>query len=166
MEPENNIEMILKGFQKAITALPLIIVGNIIETDYVKRLVNLYSSDKVRFLGGIYDKQKLNALRFSCKAYLHGHSVGGTNPSLLEAMASRNLIIAHDNIFNREVTSDRQLYFATPDQLAERIFDIELMVDDEINRLRENSYSLIADRYNWSIILKKYFDLLKEASEK
>ncbi len=166
LEPENNIEMILEGYRKALTVKPLIIIGNIIGTEYVKRLVNLYNSDKIRFLGGIYDKKVLNALRFSCNAYIHGHSVGGTNPSLLEALASRNLIIAHDNIFNREVTSDRQFYFTTPEQLAGKIYEIELMPDNESTKLRDDSYRLIADRYNWNIILEKYLDLLNEASEK
>jgi rhamnosyltransferase len=69
----------------------------------------MYSSGKIRFADGIYNKEDLNTLRFSCKAYIHGHSVGGTNPSLLEAMANRNIILAHNNVFNREVTYDNQL---------------------------------------------------------
>ncbi len=166
LEPENNLDMILEGHQKAMTACPLVIIGNILNTDYVKHLADKYGSEKIRFIGGIYDKKELNALRYSCKAYIHGHSVGGTNPSLLEAMASRNMVIAHDNIFNREVTDDTQLYFQTSEQCAKRINEVEHMSSDEISLYREQAYRIITLRYNWEAILSKYLALLREISSK
>ena len=85
LEPENNISCIIKGYIGSNIQKPLIIIGNLLETKYVKSLLQ-YQSEKVRFFGGVYDKNRLEAIRFGCKAYFHGHSVGGTNPSLLEAL--------------------------------------------------------------------------------
>ena len=162
IEPENNLDMILTAYQKAKTNRPIVITGNILNTKYEKRLMNRYSSERIRFLSGIYDKQELNGLRYSCKAYIHGHSVGGTNPSLLEAMANHNLILAHDNIFNREVTADKQLYFKNTEQCTERINEIELMTADEINIYKELGYDMIIHKYNWEKILKKYLDFFRD----
>ena len=79
-------------------------------TDLLNSLIK-FKSEKIHFLGGIYDKNKLMLLRAACLTYLHGHSVGGTNPSLLEAMGSKNICICHDNKFNREVIGDNGLFF-------------------------------------------------------
>lgn len=164
LEPENNLDMIIDGFKDAMTICPLVVVGNVLDNDYVKRLVSLYSSERIRFIGGIYDRNELNALRFSCKAYIHGHSVGGTNPSLLEAMGSRNIIVAHDNEFNREVTAGSQLYFSSAEQCTHRINEIELMTEQEHERYKELSYNRILTKYNWNNILNKYIDFLKNVS--
>ena len=164
LEPENNLEMILNAYSDAATICPLVIAGNILNNNFVKSLVTRYSSARIKFIGGIYDRKELNALRFSCKAYIHGHSVGGTNPSLLEAMGSHNIILAHDNEFNREVTLGNQLYFSTSEQCRIRINEIELMAAKECERFKELSYSMVAAKYNWDNILKKYLDLLKEIS--
>ena len=162
IEPENNLDMILTAYLKAKTNRPIIITGNILNTKYEKKLINKYRSEKILFLGGIYEKKELKGLRYSCKAYIHGHSVGGTNPSLLEAMANHNIILAHDNIFNREVTSEKQLYFRDTEQCTERINEIEVMADDEINKYKKMSYDLIINKYNWERILKEYIDFFRE----
>jgi Glycosyltransferase len=163
LERENNLEMICEAFQKALTSFTLVIVGNIENnSEYINRLVNQFSSAKIRFLDGIYDKTELCTLRYSCKAYIHGHSVGGTNPSLLEAMASRNVILAHDNTFNREVTSGNQLYFSTIGQCTKMINEIELMTNEEIEKYKEQSFNMISTRYTWDRILGKYLELFSE----
>jgi len=84
----------------------------------------------------------------------------------LEAMANRNIIIAHDNVFNREVTENTQLYFLTQEQCAESINCIEMMPPDETLKYKEQSYRLIIVKYNWEAILSKYLALLKEISLK
>ena len=71
----------------------------------------------IRFIGGVYEKEKLQALRFHSEAYFHGHSAGGTNPSLLEALGCGNLVIAHDNPFNREVMGDLGFYFRSKEDI-------------------------------------------------
>lgn len=164
LEPENNLDTIINAFQNTTTQSPLVIVGNKINTRYVNQLISLNSSGKIHFIGGIYDKKELNALRNSCKAYIHGHSVGGTNPSLLEAMGSRNIILAHDNEFNREVTSGNQLYFNSMEQCSDKINEIEMMSEEEKERYKNLSYSMITNKYNWNNILKKYLDLLNKVN--
>jgi rhamnosyltransferase len=129
LEPENNIEMIIKGYLKSQTVKPLIVVGDFAKPDYeklIKKIIEGSSGDKkIVFTGGIYNPELLNMLRQNCYAYFHGHSVGGTNPSLLEGMISKNLIIAHDNVFNLEVCGDNALYFKDSDELSDKIELIE-----------------------------------------
>ena len=108
LEPENNIVMAIEGYlhSKENGRRPLIVVGKT-NTPHGKELVEKYGNEKnVRFVGGIYDFKKLDSVRHFSKAYFHGHSVGGTNPSLLEAMAAGCFIFAHDNIFNRAVLEE------------------------------------------------------------
>ena len=110
LEPENHVLEIIQGFMKSEPSFPLVIVGNVTQPNgYVCKLLT-YRSDRVCFLGAVYEQEKLAALRIFAKAYMHGHSVGGTNPSLLEGMACSNLVIAHDNPFNREVLGEAGLY--------------------------------------------------------
>lgn len=123
LEPENHVREIIEGYNRSTTSCPLIVVGNHNSgTAYANELISLADS-RVRFIGGIYDKEKLQALRYHSRAYFHGHSVGGTNPSLLEALGCGNLIIAHDNIFNREVTGNAGFYFKRPDDIPTLVQD-------------------------------------------
>jgi len=103
MEPENNIEVILDGFVKSGATHDFLVIGKTSNKfgTYLKKKFSSY--EHIRFMGGLYDLPKLNDLRKYCKIYFHGHGVGGTNPSLLEAMASESLICAHDNEFNKSV---------------------------------------------------------------
>src|SRR5687767_9388934 len=102
MEPENNIEMIIRGYLASSTNNPLIIVGST-ANKFGNYLKEKYSNEKLRFPGAIYDQEVLNNLRYFSAIYFHGHSVGGTNPSLLEAMACGCNIAAHGNEFNKAV---------------------------------------------------------------
>ncbi len=112
MEPENNIETILDGFTKSGTDRKMLVVGNA-ANKFGKYLQDKFSQDKRIIFGGvIYDQQRIHCLKFFSRLYFHGHSTGGTNPSLLEAMASKALIAAHDNAFNRQVLGNDALYFS------------------------------------------------------
>jgi rhamnosyltransferase len=113
------------------------------------------SGKRVVFVGSIYDDARLSMLRCHSHGYIHGHSVGGTNPSLLEAMAARNLIIAHDNVFNREVCSDFALYFDNAKDLSDRIDSIG---DDVVNlrEFRDGVYERVARKYRWEDVLDEY----------
>ena len=105
IEPENNIEMILQAFVQ-MPDETIVIVGNWERSEFGKRLKNEYSSYKnIRLLNPIYDGHELNLLRSNCKLYIHGHSVGGTNPSLVEAMNLHLPIIAYDVLYNKETTA-------------------------------------------------------------
>jgi rhamnosyltransferase len=124
LEPENNIDVIIRGYLKENHKFPLIIVGNIMETDFVSQLTTL-KSDKVIFVGGIYNRLELEIVRSNAFSYIHGHSVGGTNPSLLEAMASKNICVCHDNKFNKEVVEGSGFYFNTEHDVSNIIKEIE-----------------------------------------
>jgi len=118
LEPENNIEMIVDGYLRAAPGLPLIVVGAT-TTPFFRDHLEPKQAHNVRFVGAIYDQSVLNALRARCSAYIHGHSVGGTNPSLLEALAGvKGRLFCHDNKYNREVAGERAQYFADEKQLS------------------------------------------------
>jgi rhamnosyltransferase len=170
LEPENNIDIIIEGYLKIKTRKPLIIVGNYADQKFehkIKNIININLSEEKRiiFTGGIYDIEVLNMLRQNCKAYIHGHSVGGTNPSLLEAMISKNLIIAHDNIFNREVAGDTALYFKDSLDFKEKIKLIEKNYDEYI-KFKKDSYCKVRENYSWDKIVNGYYYLFKSLEVK
>ncbi len=159
-EPENNIKTVIEGYLQSNAKYPLLLVGNP-GTAYGKMLKKEYgSSEKVRFLGAIYNQNELGTLRMFSRLYFHGHSVGGTNPSLLEAMASRCYVVAHDNIFNRSVLGDNGLFFSDSKQLAEIINSF-----DERKRevFAENNVKKIIEHYNWDLMSQKYLEAFNKA---
>ncbi len=159
LEPENHVHMIIEGYLLSKSDKPLVVVGGLSDTAYVNSLRS-NSSEKIRFLGGIYNKHDLSVIRASSFAYLHGHSVGGTNPSLLEAMGSGNIAICHDNVFNREVTNSLMYYFSTSNELSEVLLAIENLSPDDRYKLRDWARNRIVDYYNWDSMSNKYLSLL------
>jgi glycosyltransferase involved in cell wall biosynthesis len=160
LEPENNIEMVLDGFVSAQSNFPFVVVGNK-DTKYGKYLQNLYKKDDVRFVGAIYDKSILDALRHFCGIYFHGHSVGGTNPSLLEAMAAQAFISAHNNPFNRVVLGDDALFFCNKENTASIIRNYSLGYGRN-NEFVSNNLGKIRLHYLWKDIIAKYEDLFEQ----
>ena len=118
MEPENNIEMILRGWLASAKAYPLLIIGSV-SNKFGKYLNNEFQHSGIQFAGSVYDQCILNNLRYYSTRYFHGHSVGGTNPSLLEAMACRCSIAAHNNPFNKAVLQNGADYFTNAGEVAE-----------------------------------------------
>jgi glycosyltransferase involved in cell wall biosynthesis len=164
MEPENNIDMILEGFCKTNSTEQFIAVGNINNT-FGKKMVEKYGNDKrVHFAGAVFDEAKINTLRKFCKLYFHGHSVGGTNPSLLEAMASAAVIAAHNNEFNRAVLQNDAFYFNTPDEVAGLINTKEL--SENITAVTNNNLKKIEEEFNWPAIVNKYEEMIFECYNK
>ena len=162
LEPENNVYEILEGFERAKSSLPLVVLGNVENPNaYVRKLLE-FGSDRIRFAGTLFDRDRLNALRYYARAYFHGHSVGGTNPSLLEAMACSNLVIAHDNPFNREVLGDSGLHWSTSDDLASIVKAVDgLRVN--ANWRGKKAAEIVRSRYQWDHIADVYLGLLKDA---
>ncbi len=148
LEPENNIDLIIEGFKRSKSKKKLVIVGNLIKTDYISQLVQLKGkNDEIMFMGGIYDKNVLTTLRYYCYAYLHGHEVGGTSPSLLEALSCSNAIISLDVPYNREVLGNAALYFKRdPLDLEEQIHKLENDVD-LFEMMKKNGYLIYNDKY-------------------
>jgi hypothetical protein len=118
MEPENSIEIILDGVAKAGLSRKFLVVGNT-ENDFGEYIRAKFQHNRnIIFSGSIYDLGKLNNLRHHSNLYFHGHTVGGTNPSLLEAMGSNSLICSHDNMFNRAVLGTDAFYFSNAADVA------------------------------------------------
>jgi len=158
LEPENNIELVLEGYSQSPSVFPMIVVGNY-KTKYGEYLKSKYNQPNVLFVGGIYDKKQLDSLRHFSIGYFHGHSVGGTNPSLLEAMACRCFIIAHDNEFNHGVLGDDALYVSSVDDIKEVVTNIEeLRKINQVNFDRAN-FEKVNTIYNWDLIIKQHENL-------
>lgn len=168
LEPENNIEMIIEGYLKSKSVKPLIVVGDFAHAVYeskIKKIMKGSSEDKkIIFTGGIYNPELLNMLRQNCYAYIHGHSVGGTNPSLLEGMISKNLIIAHDNVFNEEVCSANALYFKDSDEISAKLELIEKNPQYYF-KFKKGTYNKAKYIYSWDRVVNQYNILFTPMSD-
>jgi glycosyltransferase involved in cell wall biosynthesis len=162
LEPENHVLEILRAFQQSRSNRRLIVVGDhLAKTGYVDQ-VRAFRDTRIQMIGTVYDQAKLTCLRYHSFAYFHGHSVGGTNPSLLEAMGCGNLIFAHDNPFNRETLGLCGYYFTSVPELTKAI-DLAEQEDQERVRLREASRARARAEYRWSDVISRYVELLEQA---
>ena len=158
LEPENNIATILEGYLRSGVREPFLVVGGL-TTPYSRELVRRFARrEGIRFCGAIYDYSKLSTLRHFARLYFHGHEVGGTNPSLLEAMAAGALIVAHDNVFNRYVLGEEGFYFSNPEEVA-RIIRYH---DQRLRPLfAEKNLAKIKHHYRWDKVSQAYLALFK-----
>ena len=160
-EPENHLLDIVQGHTHWAGNWPLVIVGDIRPvTAYQQRLLAL-ANDRVRFIGGVYDADLLTCLRMGAACHVHGHSVGGTNPSLLEALACGNVVIAHDNPFNREVARDAAQYFSTPQQLADALVRVRVLDPAARQAVAARARGIVAQHYTWDHIAEHYEALMQ-----
>ena len=161
MAPENNIEMILDGFHASASSKKFLVVGSM-ENKLGRHLLQKFKHDhRIVFTGGIYNSpQKIHSLKIYSQVYFHGHSVGGTNPSLLEAMASRALIAAHENAFNRAVLQEDALYFTNAQEVT-AILENTVRDGREYNMINNNLVK-IKEQFNWDRIIKKYEDFIQK----
>lgn len=157
MEPENNIEMIIKGHLASKHSYPLFIIGNI-TNKFGHYLTSTYDHTSIKFSDAIYDQAELDNLRYYCSVYFHGHSVGGTNPSLLEAMACGCRIAAHDNQFNRAVLQNESDYF--PDETCVTNIISDRKDPSTIHEWRKINMEKIRTIYNPEKIIDDYEDLM------
>lgn len=130
MEPENNIETILQAHTLNQYNFPLVVIGNIQNQFGQKMFERFKAYPHIKFLGPVYDKNKLDSIRHFAHIYFHGHSVGGTNPSLLEAMACQCNIMAHNNIFNKSVLGNEAWYFTNAPELNQLMYQFNLSMND------------------------------------
>lgn len=158
MEPENNIEMILNGFHNSNSSNKFIVIGNTVNS-FGKYITGKFGADqRIIFAGAIYDQSIIHNLIHFSKLYFHGHSVGGTNPSLLEAMAAGAMIAVHDNEFNRAVTGDNAYYFNSAKDIQQLI---ESGVDETIKeKMTASNLEKIRHQYNWPAVIDQYEDYI------
>ncbi|HTJ13232.1 MAG TPA: DUF1972 domain-containing protein [Dinghuibacter sp.] len=163
MEPENNIHLVLQGFSQSKFAgsatdgragHKLLVVGDT-SNAYGKHLVHKYGETPgVIFAGSVFDQAALHSLKTYARFYFHGHSVGGTNPSLLEAMASRALVAAHDNPFNKAILGRDAFYFSDPAGVARILERLpSVLIEDE---MVENNLRKVRTSYNWEKVIDEY----------
>lgn len=161
MEPENNIETILDGYAISGNEKPFVVVGKT-SNAFGQRMVEKFSGNpNVLFLGGIYDFGVIDNLRHFADRYFHGHSVGGTNPSLLEAMGCGALIAAHDNIFNRSVLGEDAFYFKDADGVSALLR--EPVFPEKRAQMTAANLQKIERFYNWPVITDAYEKALQDA---
>ncbi|MEO0662535.1 MAG: DUF1972 domain-containing protein [Planctomycetota bacterium] len=160
-EPENHVAEIVEAHARAGTGRPLVAVAGTDDPGPYARSVLASAGDGTRFVGSIYDPAVLEPLRQHARLYLHGHSVGGTNPSLLEAMGAGNVVLAHDNAFNREVLGASDVYWRDVDELVERIRGWGGSGADERNALGRANLERVAQRYSWDVLADDYAALVR-----
>ncbi|WEK37587.1 MAG: DUF1972 domain-containing protein [Candidatus Pseudobacter hemicellulosilyticus] len=163
LEPENNIETIIRGYLLSGSNLPLLIIGNI-KQKFGQYLQQQYPDPRIRFIAGIYDTRIIDSLRHYARLYFHGHSVGGTNPSLLEAMACQCTIAAHANPFNQAVLGTDAWYFSNPEAISQ-LLQQELPADLITTRKAANLQK-IQTLYHWDSIIDAYEKVFREALDR
>jgi len=152
MEPENNIEMILDGFCMSRSDIKFIVIGNT-ANGFGKYLQEKYKDEtRICFLGAIFDEQKVQSITSCCSLYFHGHSVGGTNPSLLDAMAAKAPLAAHNNPFNCSILANNALYFSDKTGVCDLINENKYSNEAHI----QNNYSKIENEFAWEDITDQY----------
>ncbi|RIX26610.1 DUF1972 domain-containing protein [Amnibacterium setariae] len=159
-EPENHVDVIVEGFHRSDAKLPLVVVGS---APYSARYTDAigavaHRDDRIRLLGGVWDQRVLDQLYAHAASYLHGHSVGGTNPSLLRAMGAGTAIVGWDVVFNREVAGSAGSYFSSPGELARHVEDVE-RYPFRFRDIGELMQERARKRYNWDAVTEAYAGL-------
>ena len=156
IEPDNSILTLVEAFSRRPRGMRLVVLGTMKVGDPYHRAVEDAASPEVLFPGAIYDADQVQALRVHARAYLHGHTVGGTNPSLVEALWAGNAVIAHDNPFNRGTAGEAQFYFTDGDSCAAAIERV-LADATAVNSARAAARRR-AESFRWDDVLAAYED--------
>jgi rhamnosyltransferase len=160
--PDNNLEMMVRGVLDPRIGRPLLVFAAHDEDDpFYRRIASLVEAsddpDAVVLTGGVYDQPLLRALRLAAFAHFHGHEVGGTNPSLVEAMGLGSFILALDTPYNREVLDDAGLFFQKDvESFVRTVREAEALDDDRVDELRERARDRVRSHYNWERITDEY----------
>ena len=155
IEPDNNIHTIVEAFSRRRRDAKLLVVGALHKTNPYHCKVQAAASDEVVFPGAIYEASVVASLRRHARAYVHGHTVGGTNPSLVEALWAGNAVIAHDNRFNRWTAGDAGWFFTDADG-CDRLIARALTDDDMVARASQAALRHAAAHFEWTDILEAY----------
>lgn len=158
-EPENSILEVVRAWSRRPRGCKLLVLGKYEPSHAYQRAVKAAASDEVIFPGAIYDKAVVQALRFHARFYVHGHQVGGTNPSLVEALGAGNAVLAHDNVYNRWVAGEGGAYFYNEDDCAQQI---EAWLGDaaQLAQFQAASRTGHAAEFTWEKVLGDYETML------
>lgn len=162
--PENNIDLIIKAFNKVNTHRKLVIAGGVnYKSKYLEYCVSI-AGDNVKFIGHIDDQELLNELHCNCYCYLHGHSVGGTNPSLLRALACGNCVLALNTPYNSEVLNGGEyglLFKKSVNDCCQKLSSVDKDVNLR-NKFSKKARRRILEMYTWEKITEQYHRLFKD----
>ena len=155
IEPDNSILLMVEAFSRARRGAKLVVLGAMSDSNPYHRKLRAAAGPEVTFPGGIYDSSILRALRFHARAYVHGHTVGGTNPSLVEALWAGNAAIAHDNAYNRWTAGLAGMFFDDAESFEVRI--VQALSDDPaFTKARRAARHEAALRFDWTEVLCRY----------
>ena len=163
MEPENHVLDAVHAYRVSEETRPLVVVGGAPYSQWYIDKVRAAAADdsRVRFLGGVYDQDLLNELYAHSRTYIHGHSVGGTNPSLLRAMGAGSAVMAFNCEFNREVTANRAFFWSDAKDLTALFDEIaEGEIDEQLREFGEAGRQRVAEVYRWDAVAGAYEDML------
>lgn len=161
--PENNYELMITEFMNSATKKDLVLISNVEQNSFYEKLketTHFEDDSRIKFVGTVYDQELLKKVRENAYGYLHGHEVGGTNPSLLEALASTDLNLLLDVVFNKEVGQNGALYFSKDEgSLSSVINQAETLTSEEIMKFSASAKDRIIYEYSWDKIINQYEDL-------
>ena len=164
--PENNYNLMINEFMKTKTKKDLVLITNIKKNKFYEELKSSTSfreDSRIKFVGTVYNQELLKKIRENAYGYIHGHEVGGTNPSLLEALASTKLNLLLNVGFNKEVGKDGAVYFDKSNNNLSNLIDrVDLLNFDELNEIDKKAKARINNDYTWEKIIDKYESLFLE----
>lgn len=161
--PENNYELVIKDFMRSKIKKDLVIITNLSSSHYYSELLEetgCGQDKRIHFIDGVYNQEKLAVIRRNAYLYIHGHSVGGTNPSLLEALSLTDLNILYDVCFNRDIGGDTCLYFKDEGSLT-KLLDHQKLLDSSRKKLGFQAKELIREYFTWEKICSQYKEIFK-----
>lgn len=165
--PENNYETIIREFTQKGGGYDLVIISNIEHNKFYRHIASstgFESDERIKFVGTVYDRELLRKIRENAYAYIHGHEVGGTNPSLLEGLAATKVNLILDVEFNHQTAGECGLYWTKEcGSLARLIDDVNTMTEEARDVFGEWSREVVRDKYSWEDIASRYHDLWKES---
>lgn len=160
--PENNYELIIKEFIRSKSKKDLVIITNLENNKFYNKLKTIDNDKRIKFVGTVYEQELLKIIRENAYGYIHGHEVGGTNPSLLEALSSTKINILLGVGFNKEVAEDGAIYFTKEEGSLSKTIDlVDNFSNEEIDELESKAKNRITKYYSWITIVKSYEDLFK-----
>jgi glycosyltransferase involved in cell wall biosynthesis len=156
-EPENHVDLIVRGFVGSNTMIPLVVVGSAPYAEQHTRTIHALGDSRVKFLGGVWDQELLDQLYANARIYWHGHSVGGTNPSLLRALGAGTAVNAFDVTFNKEILGAHGRYFKKPADVVALLAEAGTRPEDIPDRGKASLE--IAGNYDWDTVADGYENL-------
>ena len=168
MIPDNNADIIVKGFLASNSTKKMVVVGDVFYKDNYADALKALKDERLIFTGYVNDPDVLAALYHHCYVYVHGHEFGGTNPTMIKAMAYGCAILALNTVFNNEMLNNDSygIYFEKNQEAVRLQINYADQCPKEIKKLRKNSHLGITDKYNWDCITDQYLEVFRRLAEK